>query len=66
MPTMNFIKLFKNLFKLTRRDNLIFIYYLKLNDLIFSFGHIFRRRNLFKSEARYKNFNLSKLRRRNF
>ena len=62
MPTMNFIKLFKNLFKLTTRDNLIFKeHYLKLNDLIFSFGHIFRRRNLFKSEARYKNFNLSKL-----
>lgn len=62
IPTINFLKLFKNLFKLKKRENLIFKeHYLKLNDLVFSFGHIFRRGKFFKSKINYKNFDLTNL-----
>ena len=63
IPTMNFVKLFKNLmYSIKKNNNYIFKeHYLKLSDLIFSFSHIFRRKKFFKREIRYKSFKLSNL-----
>ncbi len=63
IPTMNFVKLFKNLmYSIKKNNNYIFKeHYLKLSDLIFSFSHIFRRKKFFKKEIKYKNFKLSNL-----
>lgn len=63
IPTMNFFKLFGNIFFLIKKkNNFIFKeHYLKLSDIIYSFNHIFRRRKFFKHKINYKSFNLSNL-----
>ena len=63
IPTFNFFKLIKILSSLIKNDEKIIFKeeYLKFEDLLFAFGHYFRRNKFIKSNYIYKSINVSKL-----